>query len=330
MMHRRTLLRAAAATPLLGTLAAPAVRAQGKAPGFTHTVRLIVPNAPGGTSDILARLIAPELTQAFGQNVVVENRAGAGGNIGADAVAKADPDGHTMALLDLSVLAINPSLFPKIPFDVKKDLAPVSMVIYAPYILAVKTALPVNSAAELEAYAKKNPGVLNAANSGTGTATHLVQVALGEQWKAPFTHVPYRGGAPGLTALVTGEADMTVVGATQALPYVLNKQMKGIAVTGPARFGNLPDAPTFRELGWTNPDAGTWQGVITTGGTPAPMVERISATLKEALAKPAIASRIAELGGQPRPEGADSMRAWLERETENYGSLIRQHNIKPD
>jgi tripartite-type tricarboxylate transporter receptor subunit TctC len=329
-MERRSLLRAALAAPLLSPLAAPAARAQAQSPAFKHVVRLIVPNAPGGTSDILARLIAPELTQAFGQNVVVENRAGAGGNIGADAVAKADPDGHTLALLDLSVLAINPSLFPKIPFDAKKDLAPVSMVIYAPYILAVKNALPVNSAAELQAYAKANPGKLNAANSGTGTASHLVQVALAEQWQAPFTHVPYRGGAPGLTALVTGEADMTVVGATQALPYVTNKQMRAIAVTGPERFKSLPESPTFRELGWNNPDSGTWQGIITTGGTPPAMVERIAATLKEVLAKPAIASRIAELGGQPRPEGPGSMRAWLDRETENYGRLIRENNIRPD
>jgi tripartite-type tricarboxylate transporter receptor subunit TctC len=329
-MQRRSLLCATLAAPLLSPLAAPAVRAQGKAPGFTHVVRLIVPNAPGGTSDILARLMAPELSKAFGQNVVVENRAGAGGNIGADAVAKADPDGHTLALLDLSVLAINPSLFPKIPFDAKKDLAPVSMVIYAPYILAVKNALAVNSAAELQAYAKAHPGDLNAANSGTGTASHLVQVALAEQWKAPFTHVPYRGGAPGLTALVTGEADMTVVGATQALPYVMNKQMKAIAVTGAERFKTLPDVPTFREMGWSNPDAGTWQGIIATGGTPPAMIGRISATVKEVLAQPAIASRIAELGGQPRPEGPDSMRAWLDRETENYGRLIRDNNIKPD
>ena len=167
-MNRRRLGQGALALGL-SSLAAPALRAQ----GFDHTIRLVVPNAPGGTSDILARLIAPELTRALGQNVVVENRAGAGGNIGADAVAKSPPDGHTLLLMDVTTLATNPALFPRLPFDNQRDLAPVTMLIYAPYVLGVATGCRCSDAAGLAAFAKSAPQPLNAGNSGVGTASHL-------------------------------------------------------------------------------------------------------------------------------------------------------------
>jgi len=323
-MRRRVLLGSALATPALFALSAPSLRAQ----GFDHTLRIIVPNAPGGTSDILARLIAPELTQALGQSVVVENRAGAGGNIGADVVAKSPPDGHTMLLLDVSVLATNPALFPKLPFNVETDLAPVSMVIYAPYILTVSNKLPVKDARELVALAKSRSGGLNAGNSGTGTSSHLTLVALADQWGAALTHVPYRGGAPALMAVTTSEADLTIAGATQAQPYAVNGQMRAIAVTGPRRLASLPDVPTFRELGWTAEDAGTWQGLLVQGGTSPERVSLLHKTLREVLARPALATRIAELGGEPRADGPEAFRTWLSRETERYGKLIRQHNIR--
>jgi len=223
-MRRRALI---AATPAL--LAAPALRAQ----DFNQTVRIIVPFGPGGTSDILARLIAPSLQARIGQNVIVENRPGAGGNIGADAVAKSRPDGHTMVLLDISVLATNPFLMPRMPFDVQRDLAPVQMVVFAPYILAVNNTSPIQNAADLAAYAKANPGRLNAANSGTGTLTHIVALSLAAHWGGAMEHVPYRGGAPALLSLVSNEANLTMAGATQSMPYVVQGQMRGIAVTGP-------------------------------------------------------------------------------------------------
>jgi len=191
-MHRRSLLRAAIAAPALSALAAPALRAQ----TFDHPIRIIVPNAPGGTSDILARLMAPDLTKALGQSVIVENRAGAAGNIGADFVAKSPPDGHTILLMDVSTLAINPSLFPRMPFDVQKDLSPVSMLLYAPYLLAVKNALPVKDVAELRAYAKANGGKgLNIANSGVGSLTHLTSVEVGIRWAASLSTSPIAAAA---------------------------------------------------------------------------------------------------------------------------------------
>jgi tripartite-type tricarboxylate transporter receptor subunit TctC len=323
-MQRRHLLRASLAAAAVSPLAAPALRAQ----GFDHTLRIIVPNAPGGTSDILARLLAPELTKALGQSVVVENRTGAAGNIGADAVAKSPPDGHSLLLMDVATLAINPALFPRIPFDVQRDLAPVSMVIYAPYLLATKNALPVTDAASFAAYAKAH-GV-NIANAGVGSMTHLTAVELGAHLGGEFTQVPYRGGAPALLAVASGEADVIINGATATQPYAVNGQMRGIAVSGPTRLAALPNVPTFRELGWPMQDAGTWQGILVQGGTPKPLIEKLDQELRQVVAQPAIAARLAELGGVPRTEGPDHFRTWLAQATESYGAIVRKHGIKPE
>jgi tripartite-type tricarboxylate transporter receptor subunit TctC len=317
-MQRRTLLAAAAAT-----LATPAI-----AQDITGTVRIVVPFAPGGTSDILARLMAPSLQQRIGQNVVVENRPGAGGNIGADAVAKSRPDGTTMLLIDTSALATNPLLYARMPFDTARDLAPVQMLIYAPYILAVNNQLPVQNAAELVAWVKANPGRLNFAHSGIGTLTHIVGLSLATAWGGEITAVPYRGGAPALVSLVSNEANMTIQGATQSMPYVVNGQMRGIAVTGPRRFPNLPNLPTFREMNWPEPDSGTWQGVLVQGATPAPILARLEREIAAVLNEPAIKARIGELGGEVVADGAAAFRNRLAAQTESYGRVIRANNLR--
>ena len=325
-MKRRHLLQVSLTAAAVSPLAAPALRAQ----GFDHTIRIIVPNAPGGTSDILARLLAPELTRALGQSVVVENRAGAAGNIGADAVAKSPPDGHSLLLMDVSTLAINPALFPRIPFDVQRDLAPVSMVIYAPYLLATKNALPVTDAASLTAYLKDRRNSINLANAGVGSMTHLTAVELGAHLGGELVQVPYRGGAPALLAVASGEADMIINGATATQPYVVNGQMRGIAVSGPQRLAALPNVPTFKELGWPMDDAGTWQGILVQGNTPKPLIEKLDQELRKVVAQPAIATRIADLGGVPRTDGPDHFRTWLTQATQSFGDIVRKHNIKPE
>ena len=317
MLPRRTLLAA--------TLAMPAIA---RAQVFDHALRLIVPNAPGGTSDILARLIAEPLGRALGQNVVVENRSGAGGNIGADLVAKSPPDGHTLLVLDVSVLETFPSLLSRMPFDPAKDLAPVQMLIYAPYILGVANRLPVPDAAALVAYAKANR--LNFANSGAGTLTHIVALALASHWGAEATSVPYRGGAPALLAVAQGEADCTMAGATQSMPFVTNGQMRGVAVSGPRRLPNLPNLPTYRELGWPQPDAGTWQGLMVAGGTPQPIIARLEEEVRKVLDQPAIRARIADLGGVVQADGADAFRNRLRADTESLGAIIRANGIRMD
>jgi tripartite-type tricarboxylate transporter receptor subunit TctC len=326
-MRRRRLLRA---LPAVAGLPAAAARAQ-PTPAFDHAVRLVVPFAPGGTSDILARLLAPELSRASGQNVVVENRSGASGNLGADLVAKAPPDGHTALLIDAGILATAPSLFARLPFDPKRDLAPATMLVFAPYILAVHPSLPVKDAAELVAFAKAQPTRLNVAHSGIGAANHLTALILAQHWGAEgATMVPYRGGAAALAAAASGEANLIVNGATATQPFVQNGSLRGIAVSGTHRLPAFPDLPSFAELGWPAVESGTWQGVLLPGATPAPMVARWEAELRALLARPEMARRVAELGGEVRTDGAAAFRDWLERETENWGRVVRANNLKPD
>jgi tripartite-type tricarboxylate transporter receptor subunit TctC len=323
-MNRRTLLGAAA-----GALALPAPR-PAAAQAFDHPVRIVVPFAPGGTSDILARLLAPTLTQSFGQNVVVENRTGAGGNIGADLVAKSPPDGHTLLLIDVSTLATAPSLYTRLPFDLKRDLAPVTMLIYAPYILAVHPSVPARNAAELVAYAKANPNRVNVGHAGIGVGNHLTGLLVTQHWGADLTQVPYRGGAAALTAVAAGEAQMIINGATATAPFCKQGTLRPIAVTGPARLADFPDVPTFAELGWPAAQSGTWQGVLARGGTPAPTVNRLATDIRAAMAVPATAERITALGAVNKVEGPDSFRTWLDAEIEVWARVVRANNIRLD
>lgn len=318
-MHRRAVLASA--------LALPAVA---RAQNFDHTMRIIIPFAPGGTSDIIARLIGPELTRVLGQSVVVENRTGASGNIAIDHVAKAAPDGHTMLLTDVGILATAPSLFQRLPFDVARDLAPVTMLIYAPYILAINPRVPANNAAELEAFAKANPQRVNVAHSGIGSANHLTALMLAQHWGVELTQVPYRGGAAALTAVAGGEAQLIVNGATATQPYAVNGQLRAIAVTGAQRLAALPDVPTFAQLNYPAPDNGTWQGVLVPAGSPPALVARLDAALREVLAVPAVRDRLASIGGEVRAEGAAPFRTWLARETGVWGGIIRANNIRLD
>ena len=322
-MNRRDTLKGALA--LSGLTALPAM-----AQNLDRPVRFVVPFAPGGTSDIIARLLSPELTKSFGQNVVVENRTGASGNIGADLVAKSQPDGHTMLIIDVSTLATAPSLYTRFPFDLKRDLAPVTMLIYAPYILAVHPFVPVNNAAELVAYAKANPTKVNVGHAGIGVGNHLTGLLVTQHWGADLTQVPYRGGAAALTAVASGEAQMLINGATATAPFCKQGQLRAIAVTGPRRLPDFPDVPTFKELGWPAAESGTWQGVLVQGGTPPAMVERLSRDLRAAMAVPAVAERITAIGGENRAEGPESFRRWLDNEIEVWGRVVRANNIKLD
>lgn len=320
-MQRRALL----ATPL--ALAAPSIA---RAQNFERSLRMVIPFAPGGTSDIIARLIAPELTRLVGQSVVVENRTGASGNIAIDHVAKSAPDGHTMLLTDVGIIATAPSLFQRLPFDVMRDLAPVTMLIYAPYILAVNPSVPARNAAELEAYAKANPTRVNVAHSGIGSANHLTSLMLAQHWGVDLTQVPYRGGAAALTAVTGGEAQMIINGATATQPFVTGGQLRGIAVTGQRRLNALPDVPTFSELRFPSPDNGTWQGVLVPAASPPALVARLEQALRAALAVPSVSERLASIGGELRAEGAGPFRQWLVRETETWARIIRANNIRLD
>ena len=314
-----------AATVAVSLFASPLSHA---ADEFTHLVRIIVPFAPGGTSDILARLIAPKLSAAIGQTVIVENKAGAGGNIGADAVAKSAKDGHTLLMVDVGSLATAPSLFSNMTYDVEKDLAPVGMVMFAPYVLAVHPSVPAKSIDELVAYGRANPGKLAVANSGVGAVNHLTAIIIGKEKGIAWKYVPYKGGAAASRAVVSGESTVIINGATATVPFVTSGQMVGLAVTGKNRLKTLPDAPTFKEVGLPQSDAGTFQGLYTTGGSPAAVVNRLSEELRKILATAEFQQKVAEQGGDVQSGKPEELKVWLQDSIKSYGEIIRAANIK--
>ncbi len=314
----------ASAVMAMAALAPQAAQAQ----QFERAVRIVVPFAPGGTSDILARLIGPKLSEAIGQPVVIENKAGAAGNLGADSVAKAKPDGHTLLLMEVGGLATAPALFPDLTYNPTKDLAPVGMVMFGPYVLAVSPTLPVKSVPELLAHAKANPGKVAVANSGVGAPNHLTGVvvakAAGIDWKA----VPYKGGSAASRAVISGESQVIFNGTTATLPFVTSKQLVGLAVTGDRRLDALPDAPTFKEAGLGASDAGTWQGILTTAGSPKPLIDRLNAELRKILAQPDVVAKIAEQGGVVKIGAPSELGDWLTTSTKTWGDVIRDAGIK--
>lgn len=322
------ILKAAAAALALSVLAPAFAAGPAAAQSFDRPVRIVVPFAPGGTSDILARLIAPKLSEAVGQPVVVENKPGAAGNIGADTVAKARPDGHTLLLMDIGSLAIAPSLFPDLSYNVEADLAPVGMVMFGPYVLAVNPAVPAKNVAELVAYAKANPGKLAVANSGVGALNHITAVALARDLGIDWKNVPYKGGAAASRAVVSGESTVIINGATATLPFVTNGQLVGIAVTGEERLPALPNVETFREAKLPLSDAGTWQGLLTTGKTPPEVVAKLNAELNKILAMPDIKEKIAEQGGSVRPGSPEDVKTWLTTNIKSWGDIVRAADIK--
>lgn len=324
-MHPITRRRAlAAGTATL--LSAPTIS---RAQGFNRPIRLIVPFAAGGTSDILARLIGPKLAESIGQPVVVENRAGANGNIGADAVAKAAKDGHTLLLTDAASIAIAPALMPNLSYSPQRDLAPVSLVAFAPYILAVHPSVPATTLAELVAYGKANPAALNFAHSGVGSGPHLTGLVLGRQLGVNWEFVPFRGGAPAVQAVVQGVCQVVINGATATQAFVTSGQVRGLAVSGTTRLPALPQTPTFAELAMPQMlvESGTWQALFATAGTPAPVIAALHRAAAAALADPAIARRIGEIGGEVRTSEPDALGRWFAASTEAWGRVVRENNV---
>jgi tripartite-type tricarboxylate transporter receptor subunit TctC len=321
--HRfhRTLAALAFVTLSLLPVGAPAQN-------FSKPVRIIVPFAPGGTSDILARLIGPKLQEAIGQPVVVENKTGAGGNIGADVVAKADKDGHTLLLIDVSTLAISPTLLASMTYSPNKDLAPIGLISFAPYVLAVHPSLPVKSVAELVAHAKANPGKVPFGNAGIGVANHISAIQLEKGWGVSFKHVPYRGGADAIKGTVAGESQVILNGATATASFVAQGQLRGLAVSGDKRVDSIKELPTFKELSVNPVNVGSWQGLLTTAGTPGPVQQRLNAELNKILAMPEIAKRIEGLGGELKIGPAIDLAKWIETNTASYAAIIKDAGIK--
>lgn len=327
--HRRgagSLLLAGLA--LAGGLGAPmASQAQEWAP--SKPVRIIVPIV-GSTNDVLARIIAPKLQEALGQPVIVENKPGAGGNIGADFVAKSAPDGHTLLIGYNGPLAINVGLFDKMPYDPLKDLAPISLMVTSPQYLAVNPASGINSVADLVARAKASPGKLSYASVSVGSASHLTMEMLKTAASVYITHIPYRGAAPAVTDLLAGNVQAAFLVPGNVQQFAKEGRLKLIASSGAKRFPSTPQVPTMIESGYPDFVATSWIGLLTTGGTPRPIIDRYHREIVKILAAPDIRERLTAMEFEVVAGTPEQFSAHIRREIPRWGKVIKATGAKVD
>jgi tripartite-type tricarboxylate transporter receptor subunit TctC len=294
-------------------LASPA-GAQTPAAYPTRPVRLVVPFPPGGPLDIVGRAIAQKLGDAWGQSVVVDNRPGAGGNIGAELVAKAAPDGYTVLMGALSTHAVNPSLYPKMPYDAIRDFAPITLVAITPNVLVVNASLPVNSAREFVAYAKANSGKLAFGSGSNGSAGHLAGELFKVDTATDIVHVPYKGGAPATQALLAGDTQFMFDNLANAMPQVKAGKLKALAVTTAERSKLAPELPTMAEAGLPGYAFETWFMVFAPAATPKPVIGKLNATLDTVLQSATVKERMAKEGFEATPSTPAQARTRLETE----------------
>lgn len=303
----------------ISLFAAPSVHAQ-KFPD--RPLRLIVPYAPGGSVDIVGRLLAGKLSEVLGQQVVVENRGGGGATIGTGLVAKAAPDGYTMLLADIAFGA-NPALNKQLPYDSLKDFQPVALVALLPSILVVDPALPVASARDFVALAKASPGKLNYSSAGIGSMNYLAGEMFRENTGIDVVHVPYQSGAQAIAAILGGQTQFVITTIPPVLQHVRAGKVKALAVSGRKRNPSVPDVPTFAEAGFPEFDVSLWQGVLVPAGTPAEIVARLNADLNRVLAMPDVREKLAELGADPVGGTPAEFAAFINGEIARWGKLIK-------
>ena len=317
---RRQCLAAGAAA-----LAAPAF-AQADWPG--KPIRLVVPYPPGGSSDIIARIVSQPLSAALKQPVIVENRAGANGNLGADQVAKAAPDGYTLLLCDVGALSISPSVYPKLPFDPSKDLRGVTMLAYSPHLLVVHPSVPVSNLKELVALSHQKD--LNFAVTATGSAPHLAGVAVERATKARWQYVPYKGGVQAIQDTVGGQTQVLMNGMLATLPHVQSGKLKLLGVSRRARMPLIGNVPTLAEQGIAGFESGTWQGVMVPRGTPDAIVQRLNAELIRVIRSEGVRARLAGQGAEVVTMTAKEQDTFFDAERARWGKLVKEAGIRID
>jgi tripartite-type tricarboxylate transporter receptor subunit TctC len=322
-LQRRAVLAALAA--LAAATAPRAARAQS-----TRPIRLIVPFTPGGSTDILARAIAPLLGQGMEAGVVVENRPGAGGSIGATEAAKAEPDGQTLLMGHIGTLAVNPSLYPKLAYDPLKSFVPVAWVARVPNVLVVNAASGPRSLEELIARARAKPGQLSYSSGGNGSAAHIAFESLKLATKIFMTHIPYRGTAPSVTDLIGGQVDATFTGSPAVLPHVKSGRLRALAVSSSARIPTLPEVPTVAERGHPGFEADQWYGVVAPAGTPAALVSKLNAVINRALASAEVQAALTAEGAVPMNETPQAFGTLIAREIPRWREVVRAGNVKTD
>ena len=329
----RIRLRAAALALCLGAFAAPAFA---QPPAWPNKpVRIVVPFAPGGTTDILARALAPELGKAFGQTFIVENKPGAGGNTGADLVAKSPPDGYTLLMGTVGTQAINPALYPKMPYDAVKDFVPITLFAGVPNVLVINpakaAAYKITDVKSLIAYAKANPGKLNMASSGNGTSIHLSGELFKSMTGTYMLHFPYRGSGPALLDLIGGTMDVMFDNLPSALPQIKAGKLTALAVTSSERSAALPDVPTIAEAGPVKGfEASSWFGLLAPAGTPPDIVNRLQQETAKALATPALKERLVSQGAIPSGNTPAQFTQFIAAETKKWAQVVKASGAKVD
>jgi len=291
-------------------------------------IRLIVPYAAGGTSDILARQIGPKLTEAWGQPVVVENRTGANGNVGADFVAKSAPDGYTLLITDLGGLVISASVYPALPFNPSKDFSPVVMVSYSPHVLAVHTSVPAKSVKELIELAKAQPGKLNFAVSGIGGAPQLAGIEFAQRAGVKWTYIPYKGGSDAVSAVAAGQADVLFNGMLATWPTVQSGRLRALAISSAQRVPTAPDTPTVAEQGMPGFETGSFQGVVGPAGISRETVLKLNSQLIKVLQSDEMKERFAKQGTEVRTGTPEGLGQWLTTEQARWAKVVKESGEK--
>ena len=321
-----------AATVLVSVLAGPLVQAQTSAAANypTKPIRLIVPFTPGGSTDILARSIGQELTKAWGQAVIVENVPGAGGSIGADKVAKSAGDGYTLLMGHIGTLAVNPSLYPKLPYNPVTDFAPVAWVARVPNVLVVHPSVPAKTVQELVALGKSRPGQLNYGSGGNGSAANLATEYLKMQTGASFLHIPYRGTGPAVSDLLGGQIQVLFTGAPAVLTQVKSGQLRALAVSSPKRMDVLPDVPTVAESGYKGFEADQWYGVVAPVATPPDIVRKLNVQINLALSSAELKTRLNNEGAIATPSTPEVFGKLIANEITRWKPVLSSGRVRVD
>lgn len=291
-------------------------------------IRIVVPYAAGGTSDILARQIGPKLSEAWGQPVIVENKPGANGNVGADFVAKSPADGYTLLLTDVGGLVISASVYPQLPFNPANDFSPVVMVSYSPHVLAVHPSIKASNVKELVAFAKANPGKLNFAISGIGGAPQLAGIEFAQRTGVNWTYIPYKGGSDAVAAVAAGQADVLFNGMLATWPTVQGGRLRAIAISSARRVPSAPDTPTVAEQGLPGFETGSFQGVVGPAGVPRETVTKLNTELVKVLGSAEMKERFAKQGTEVRTGTPESLGEWLRSEQAKWARVVRESGAK--
>jgi tripartite-type tricarboxylate transporter receptor subunit TctC len=296
----------------------------------TKPIRFVIPFAPGGVADIAARVVGQKLTEAWGQQVIVENRAGGNGFIGVSTVAKAAPDGYTFLVSTLGEITINPSLFKELPYDVERDLAPVTSLTDTPCVFAVNAATPYKTIADLLADAKARPGKISVATPGNGSVNQVIMEWTGLGTGTKFQHIPYKGGAPAAASLAGGDLPAGVLAVSSAAPHVRSGRMRMLAITTAQRSPLNPDLPTLQESGVPDVDGTNWTMLLAPKGTPQPIIDKLNAEVVKILAMPDVKERLATGGATTIPSTPAELAARIKRETAAFKTIITRANIQPE